>query len=148
MACPTRIAPALATPKAGMNATELTWTTAMSAATLVVPSPATTTFVKNEKARNSRNQFAPEGRPNRSSLMSSPRRSAPLPPRRRPSATKTARSPRNATPLARALARAEPRTPIAGAPRCPSMRTQFKATLSTMAVTLARMGSPGLPSPP
>ena len=63
IAWPTRIAPALAMPNAGMNATEFTWMTAMSAASGVVPSPATTTFVKNAKARNSRNQLRPEGTP-------------------------------------------------------------------------------------
>lgn len=46
-----------------MKATELTWMTAMSSASVVVPSPATTTFRKKAKAANSRNQLRPDGNP-------------------------------------------------------------------------------------
>ena len=50
IACPTRIAPALATPNAGMNERLLICMTAIIAASAVVPSPATTTFTKMLKA--------------------------------------------------------------------------------------------------
>ena len=44
IAWPTRMAPALAIPNAGMNETELIWMTAIMPASGVVPRPATTTF--------------------------------------------------------------------------------------------------------
>ena len=145
--CPTRMAPALASAKDGMKATDESWMTLMKAATALVPSPATTTLVKNRKARNSRNQFSPEGSPTRRSLPSSRVRSrpmaAPSPPR-----VKTTSKPRKARLVERALASAAPRTPSAGRPRCPSMRSQFPSTLSSMAATCASMGSRVLPSPP
>ena len=73
MAWPTRIAPALASAKAGMKATELSWNTAMIAASTVVPSPATTTLMKKLKAKNSKNQLKPDGIPKRSIRRSSRR---------------------------------------------------------------------------
>jgi hypothetical protein len=63
IAWPTRIAPALAMPNAGMNETELIWITDIIPASDVVPSPATTTLTKKLNARNSKNQLNPEGSP-------------------------------------------------------------------------------------
>ena len=107
--CPTRMAPALARAKAGMKATELSWMTAMSAASAVVPRPATTTFTKNMKAANSKNQLSPDGTPKRSMRRNSAARSrGQRPPAGRRSRRKTASRPRKATPVESALASAAP----------------------------------------
>ena len=150
IAWPTRMAPALATPNAGMNDTELIWSAIMNAASVVVPSPATRTLMKKLKARNSKNQFRPTGRPKRSRRMNSPQtnrtrrktRGAPTPVR------KNTKRRVNAMPVARALASAAPRTPRAGAPRWPLISTQLPKTLSPIARTLATAGSRVFPSPP
>ena len=73
IAWPARIAPADASPNAGMNAIELTAITTLSAATVIAPSFATTTLTNRWNAANSRNQLSPFGRPNRATRHSSRR---------------------------------------------------------------------------
>jgi hypothetical protein len=130
-----------------MNAAEFTWITTVSAATEVVPSPATTTSRKKANAANSRNQFTPTGSPKRRSRRSSAARRGPVP-GRRPSRTNGARRPTKAAQVESAFASAAPRGPSAGAPSRPSMSTQLPATVRTIAATLATMGRRVFPSPP
>jgi hypothetical protein len=104
-----------------MNAIELTWITAISAATAVVPSVDTTALMKNVNAANSRNQLSPFGRPNFSIRTSSCARRLPRAPVSR---TPTLRAnivaiTANAIQLVSALASAAPATPSSGAPRLP-----------------------------
>ena len=68
---PATIAPADASPNAGMNATELIAITTLSAATVGPPSVPTTTLTNSWNAVNSSSQFTPFGKPKRSTRPSS-----------------------------------------------------------------------------
>ena len=116
MACPTKMAPALATPKAGMKETELSEMTAFIAASAAVPRPPTTTLMKKTKAEELEEPVEARGQPEaehptRTPLA--PELQAGDPASRR----KKAKKPRKATVVARALASAEPVTPRAGEPQ-------------------------------
>ena len=120
IAWPTKIAPAEAIAKAGMNDTELICMTAMVAASSVLPSPAITTSTKMRKAPSSTNQLSPTGTPKRSVRQSSARRMRPAETFGAPKpTTKQPKRNRNAISVASVDARPAPATPIAGAPSLP-----------------------------
>ena len=113
MASPTRMAPAVASPNAGMKAIEFTWMTTLRAASGVVPRAPTTTLTNSANAANSSSQFTPFGAPKRTTRRNSSRRMRTSPfgsskPTSRENATSMTVKPTN---VAMVLAAAAPITP-------------------------------------